>query len=426
MNCSNGIGTIVKLSKFGEKFSGRTGIVSLMDDLGSALNENPDLIFMGGGNPARIAEVEALFAEKLKEIAHDDDKRHSMLGIYQSPQGNKEFRETLAAYLASKFGWKIGERNIAISNGSQAAFFSLYNMFAGDMPDGSSRKIHLPLSPEYIGYKDAGLSEITFTATRPAIEHMDGNMFKYRVDFDKLAVDESTAAVCVSRPTNPTGNVVTDEEVQLISEIAKERDIPFIIDGAYGLPFPGIIFNDAAPYWCDNTILVLSLSKLGLPGIRTGILIAREDIVEAYVNINTIVNLASSTVGPALGNEIFSGNRLDSICYDHIQPFYADRAAATVGWFKEALEGLPFHIHQPEGAIFLWLWFEGLPIKCQELYERLKKRGVLVVPGHNFFIGIEDDWPHRNECIRVSYAQDEATVKEGVRLIAEEVRAIYA
>ena len=47
----------MKLSQFGEKFSGLTGIVELMDDLGSALNENPEMIFMGGGNPARIAEV---------------------------------------------------------------------------------------------------------------------------------------------------------------------------------------------------------------------------------------------------------------------------------------------------------------------------------------------------------------------------------
>lgn len=415
----------MKLSKFGQKFSGRSGIVSLMDDLGSALNENPDLIFMGGGNPARIPEVEALFADKLKDIAHDDDKRHSMLGIYQSPQGNKEFRDLLAAYLANRYGWKITGRNIAISNGSQAAFFSLYNMFAGEMADGTVRKIHLPLSPEYIGYKDAGLSEITFTATKPTIDHLPDNMFKYRVDLQNLSVGADTAAVCVSRPTNPTGNVVTDDEILAIDQIAKENDIPFIIDGAYGVPFPGIIFNQAQPHWNDNTVLVLSLSKLGLPGIRTGILIASEEVVEAYVNINTIVNLASSTVGPALGREIFADNRLDEICAGYIQPFYADRAAKTVAWFKEALAGLPFRIHQPEGAIFLWLWFEGLPVSCQELYERLKKRGVLVVPGHNFFIGIDDAWAHKGECIRVSYAQDEATVREGVRLIAEEVKAVF-
>jgi len=67
------------------------------------------------------------------------------------------------------------------------------------------------------------------------------------------------------------------------------------------------------------------------------------------------------------------------------------------------------------------LWFEDLPISSQELYERLKMRGVLVVPGHHCFFGLKEDWPHRHECIRVSYVQDEAQVRRGVAIIAEEV-----
>ena len=58
----------MKLSQFGEKFSGSTGIVELMDDLGGALNENPEMIFMGGGNPARITEVESVFQSRLETI----------------------------------------------------------------------------------------------------------------------------------------------------------------------------------------------------------------------------------------------------------------------------------------------------------------------------------------------------------------------
>ena len=73
----------------------------------------------------------------------------------------------------------------------------------------------------------------------------------------------------------------------------------------------------------------------------------------------------------------------------------------------------------------MWLWFENLPISSQLLYERLKARGVLVVPGHNFFPGITDDWRHQQECIRVSYAQDGAVVKAGIAIIAEEVAKAY-
>ncbi|MCP3906838.1 MAG: valine--pyruvate transaminase [Oceanicoccus sp.] len=416
----------MKLSAFGKKFSGESGIVELMDDLGSALNENPDMIFMGGGNPGRLVEVEEAFQKRLQSIIANPSQRHSLFGIYQSPQGEREFRDQVAQFLTKQFGWKLTGNNIAVSNGSQSAFFVLFNMFAGPMPDGSHRSIHLPLAPEYIGYADIGLSDNFFTATRPSIQLLEDNLFKYRVDFSQLQLDQQAAALCVSRPTNPTGNVLTDNEIAHLDEIAQAHNIPFIIDGAYGLPFPGILFNQAKPHWNENTILALSLSKLGLPGVRTGIIVASEEVIQAYTNANTIVSLACGNLGPALAMEMFKTGEILSLTRDHVTPFYRDRSRQTVQWFREQLGDLPFHIHKPEGAIFLWLWFEGLPITSQELYERLKKRGVLIVPGQNFFVGIEDDWSHQHECIRVSYAQDAATVKRGVEIIAEEVARVYA
>jgi valine--pyruvate aminotransferase len=347
------------------------------------------------------------------------------MGIYQSPQGDKLFLNQIASLLRKEFGWDVSDRNIAISNGSQPAFFILYNMLAGRMSDGTHRSIHLPLAPEYIGYTDIGLSEQFFTATRPEIELLDERMFKYHVDFSKLQVTEKTAAMCVSRPTNPTGNVLTDDEVEHLDEIAQAADIPLIIDGAYGLPFPGILFNEAKPHWNQNTVLVLSLSKLGLPGVRTGIVVAREDVIQAFSNANTVVSLACGNFGPTIARELFRTGEILSLSRKLIKPFYQQRATQAVKWFKESFGDVPYRIHKPEGAIFLWLWFDGLPISSQELYERLKRRGVLVVPGHNFFPGMDKAWRHQQECIRVSYAQDGGTVRKGIALIAEEVAKAY-
>ena len=416
----------MKLSIFGEKFTRTSGIVELMDDLGTALNENPQMIFMGGGNPGRLHEVESIFQQRLEKLMNDPAQRHSLFGIYQSPQGDRDFRQQIAGFLKKCYGWKLSERNIAVANGSQSAFFVLYNMLAGHMPDGSHRSIHLPLAPEYLGYADTGLSEGFFTATRPSIELLDDHLFKYHVDFRHLKLDQHTAALCVSRPTNPTGNVLTDEEVEHLDAIARQKDIPLIIDGAYGLPFPGIIFNEARPHWNSNTVLALSLSKLGLPGVRTGIVVAREELIEAYTRANTIVSLACGNLGPALAKELFKTGEILSLTRDHVTPFYRQRSQQTVQWFRDELNGLPYRIHRPEGAIFLWLWFEGLPISSQTLYEKLKTRGVLIVPGQNFFIGLDDSWAHKHECIRVSYAQDAETVQKGVKIIAEEVRKAYA
>lgn len=415
----------MKLSVFGEKFTRDSGIVGLMDDLGTALVDNPEMIMMGGGNPGRLPEAEAIFQQRLEAVMADPEKRHRLFGLYQSPRGDQEFRNEIAAFLKKQFGWKLTANNIAISNGSQSAFFVLLNMFAGEMPDGTRQSIHLPLTPEYLGYADSGLSEEFFTATRPEIELLEDHLFKYHVDFSRLELGRRAGALCVSRPTNPTGNVLTDEEVAHLDEIARERDIPLIIDGAYGLPFPNIMFTEATPHWNENTILTLSLSKLGLPGVRTGIIVAREEIIHAYANANGIVNLACGNIGPAIATGLFRSGEILTLTQDHVTPFYKQRAQDTVNAFRKVLGDLPYHIHKPEGAFFLWLWFEGLPISSQKLYERLKKRGVLIVPGHHCFFGLEEDWPHRHECIRVSYVQDKAQVQRGVEIIADEVRKAY-
>lgn len=416
----------MKLSKFGKKLTSGSGIVDLMEDLGTALNENPEMIFMGGGNPARIPQMEALFKQRLQSIAGDSEQLAGMTGVYQSPQGELSFRRQVADLLKRQFGWSVTERNIAVSNGSQSAFFILYNLLAGAMPDGSNRSIHLPLTPEYIGYNDIGLSEGFFTATKPEIELIEDNLFKYHVDFSSLQVSDTTAALCVSRPTNPTGNVLTDNEIEHLDQIARKADIPLIIDGAYGLPFPNITFVDAKPHWNQNTILVLSLSKLGLPGVRTGIIVANEAIIQAYKNANTIINLACGNLGPAMVSSLFASGEIISVSDQVVKPFYQQRADQTLALIKKHMGDSPYRVHRPEGAIFLWLWFEGLPISSEELYQRLKQRGVLVVPGHNFFPGIDGDWKHQQECIRLSYAQEDSVVEEGIKLLAEEVIRAYS
>ena len=75
-------------------------------------------------------------------------------------------------------------------------------------------------------------------------------------------------------------------------------------------------------------------------------------------------------------------------------------------------------IHKPEGAIFLWLWFKDLPITTEVLYQRLKKRGVLMVPGIYFFPGLEQEWPHTHQCMRMNYVPDSDKIERGVKILA--------
>ena len=66
-----------------------------------------------------------------------------------------------------------------------------------------------------------------------------------------------------------------------LEAIAKRFDIPLIIDNAYGMPFPNIIYSQATLNWNEQIILCFSPSKIGLPGVRTGVVVANPQVVKS-------------------------------------------------------------------------------------------------------------------------------------------------
>ncbi len=417
-----------EFSRFGRQLAGGSGIGELMEDLGRALGSgDPDIRMLGGGQPAHIPEVNALWRRRMEEILEEPGAMERMLGNYDPPRGNPGFIAALAELFAARFGWQVTPDNFAITAGGQTAFFFLFNLLAGEMPDGRRKRILLPLVPEYIGYANQGTCGDLFTAIPPLIDKTGPHEFKYRVDFDRLRITDDIAAICVSRPTNPTGNVLTDDEIARLSDLAKSHGIPLIIDNAYGAPFPNIIFTAATPVWDEHVILTLSLSKIGLPGTRTGIVVAHPEIATAVASMSSIVGLSNPNIGQTIAKPLIESGEILRLSDEVVRPFYIDKSRLAVDWVGESFgDDFEYYIHRSEGALFLWLWFPGLPVSSKQLYQRLKARGVLIVPGHYFFFGLpEDEWRHRDECLRMTYTMDERTVKEGIRIIGEEVRRAW-
>ena len=415
------------VSVFGRQLLGDSGTRSLMNDLGDIAAAGGAIMNLGGGSPSLIPAAEALFRRQMESLLRREGAFERAIGLYGGPDGDRDFAGALAGFLRREVGWQVSERNIAVTNGSQSAFLPLFNLLAGPMGDGRrARRILLPLSPEYIGYADLGIAPGLFSARRSTIRELDDQLFKYGVDFEGLDGVEDIGAICVSRPTNPTGNVITDEEVARLGAVARARGVPLILDTAYGLPFPGIVFGDATPVWDENTVACMSLSKLGLPGFRTGIVIANEEIIAALSAATAIFCLSPGRLGPAFATELIESGAVLGLVREVIRPHYAGRASRAVERLRAGLGDYPIRIHKPEGAFFLWLWMPGLPITNATLYERLKQRDVIVVSGHYFFPGREgDDWPHKRECIRISYADDWERTERGLDIIAEEVRRAY-
>lgn len=414
----------MKYSTFADKFANQSGIGLLMDDLTESLRTEEKMLMLGGGAPSHIPQVEKVFRSSMQSLLADGLKFEQALGNYEPPQGNPAFIESLVQLLNQNFGWTLKPGNIALTHGSQQAFFVLFNMFAGQYSDGRHKKILFPMAPEYIGYCDVGLEQNLFESGVPSVEIIDDLFFKYHINFENLNIHDDIGAICVSRPTNPTGNVLTDNEITKLAHLAKARQIPLIIDNAYGKPFPDIIYTEVNPYWDENCIICMSLSKLGMPGTRTGIVIGPEEVIRRISRINAVISLSPGGMGTAIATELVESGTILSICQERVQPFYREKMEVAVSLARRNWSRLNIAIHRPEGAFFLWVWFKNLPISCYQLYHRLKEKGVIVVPGNYFFYGLREPHPHQNQCLRINYAGNKERVETAFQIIADEAAAV--
>lgn len=101
---------------------------------------------LGGGNPAQIPEMNDYFQQLLQHM-HDEGKLSEALCNYDGPRGKAVLLDALATMLREQLGWSITAQNIALTNGSQSAFFYLFNLFAGRRSDGSKKRVLFPLAP---------------------------------------------------------------------------------------------------------------------------------------------------------------------------------------------------------------------------------------------------------------------------------------
>lgn len=418
-------------SDIGEKLTSNSGILQLMDDLGRPLPPGITPYRLGGGNPARVPEVEQMYRREMERIMAQPDLFECLISQYDSPQGRGQFIEAVAHFLSKSYGWNVTPENIAITNGSQSAFFYLFNLFSGSFTDGETRtkkKILLPLVPEYIGYADQGLEPDIFVSIPAKCQYYADNTFKYFIDFERLEAylldNVDVGAMCVSRPTNPSGNVLTDSEIKRLASLAAKYGIPLFVDNAYGLPFPNIVFTDnATPYWDESVVLSMSLSKIGLPTMRNGIVVADKQIAKALSNLNAIAALACGSMGQAIAEHCIASGELVQVAQKYVKTFYQQRSEQTLEWIHQLFQGCDYAVHRSEGAIFQWLLLRDLEIPTKELYTKLKEKGVITVPGEHFFFGLEDPVSsfhgHYDKCLRINYSGNRNEVYSGLEILAQ-------
>ncbi|MBD1924649.1 valine--pyruvate transaminase [Microcoleus sp. FACHB-831] len=416
------------LTQIGDQMSHLTGVRAIMKDIIETLQagKGREFINLSAGNPVILPEVEQLWRDYTTELLASPDFGE-VVCRYGSSQGYQPLIDAVVKDFNRRYGLNLTHRNILITPGSQSLYFYATNAFGGYTNSGTLKQIVLPLSPDYTGYGGMTLVAEALFAYKPALDiDAPAHRFKYRPDFSQLKINENTGCVLFSRPCNPTGNVLTDDEVRKIAALAAPYDVPVLIDSAYALPFPALNFTPMTPIFGDNILHCMSLSKAGLPGERIGIAIGNEKLIQVLECFQTNMCIHSSRYGQAIAARAIESGSLANISEQVIRPYYQKKFDVVESTLDEAMpQDLPWFLHRGEGAIFAWLWLQDLPITDWELYQHLKQVGVIVVPGSSFFPGLREEWPHKQQCIRISLTASDSDIETGMKRLAAVVEQVY-
>ncbi len=416
------------LSQIGTQMSHLTGVRAIMKDIIESLRAGAgkQFINLSAGNPLILPEVEQLWRDSTAELLASSEYGE-VVCRYGSSQGYGPLIEAIANDFNHRYGLKLTDRNILITPGSQSLYFYAANSFGGPAANGELKQIVLPLSPDYTGYGGVCLFPDALVAYKPTLDvEEQAHRFKYRPDFSQLSISENTGCVIFSRPCNPTGNVLTEDEVNKIAALAAPYDVPLLIDSAYAPPFPALNFTPMTPIFGGNILHCMSLSKAGLPGERIGIAIGDERMIQVLECFQTNLCIHPSRYGQAIAARAINSGALADISTTVIRPFYQQKFTVLENTLHAAMpKDLPWFLHRGEGAIFAWLWLKDLPITDWELYQQLKEVGVIVVPGSTFFPGLREEWQHKQQCLRVSLTGSDEEIATGMKLLATVAEKTY-
>ncbi|MEU6578123.1 aminotransferase class I/II-fold pyridoxal phosphate-dependent enzyme [Streptomyces sp. NPDC046805] len=420
----------MELSRAGNKMASLSGLRGIMEDIATSMGTSTgrQWLNLGIGNPAAIPEVGNVW--KRMTIRALDDSFEDTSCRYGPSRGLPRLIDAIVEYFNDRYDWGIGPRNVVVGPGSQMLCFIAAALFTGSGDERDST-IVLPMVPDYTGYQGLNMTPGGIVGVEPLLRIQDaGRSFGYLFDLPAIERQRDVGLMLLSSPSNPAGRCATPDEIGSLIAAAEAHDVPLVIDNAYGAPFPRIGNAITAPVRHDHVVHCFSLSKAGLPGERLGFAIADERYIDPIVSFlaNSTLHapqLVQSALALALKSDV-----LDTLVETAISPFYAHRRKFVESLLFQSLpEGVAWRLHVGEGGMFFWVWVDEDWFDDLTLYQKLKERGVFVVPGRHFFTDPENSTGlgrHPRQCFRVSITPDAATLVAGVEVIGQTLSDLHA
>jgi aspartate aminotransferase len=318
--------------------------------------------------------------------------------FYTYKAGLPELRAAIADYLTGLYGRPVGGERVLVSSSGMTALMLMAQALIGE---GDNLVIVAPVWPNIA-------AAVTVMGGEPRLVSLDPRPGGgWRLDLERLfaACDSRTRGIFVNSPSNPTGWIISAEEIAALLAFARQRGLWLVADEVYGRIVYG---NRAAPSFLDQAdpqdrlIVVNSFSKnWAMTGWRLGWMTAPADLLpqlEKLVEFNTS------------GSPTFL-QHAGIVAIRDGEPFIASFVARCRAARDVAIERLMtcrrVEVARPEGAFYAFFFVAGMDDSLAFAKEALRRTKVGLAPGSAF-------GPMGEGYIRLCFARDPQQVGEAI------------
>lgn len=323
---------------------------------------------------------------------------------YAPSNGIPGLRKAAADFLAEKYGQKYDPSEILITNGVTE---SIYDFLTAVLNPGDVVLVPTPIFPLYIG--DA----LSMGATVEQIGTSDDD-FKLTPDKLQAALDkygDRVKALVMNYPTNPTGVMYTQDELDALADVVRDKPIFVLADEIYSELNYDQLHASMEKTLHDQVVLMNGVSKAwAMTGYRIGVVAAPKPILDQIAKIHQAITTTEPTPMQDAAEEALVNGKDDALPMK--KEFQKRRDVLYDGLTK-----LGFECVKPKGAFYI---FAKIPSGLEQddtkfIYDLAEKGRVAVVAGSFFAKGGEG-------YIRLSYATSMDNIKEGLKRLEQYVK----
>ena len=316
---------------------------------------------------------------KLSELLDGEEDVERFLANelwYPESDGSQLFRERVAQFYP-----ECKPDNITVTNGgSEANYVTLWTLL-----DPGSRLAFM--IPNYMQAWGVGRAYAKGVDTFRLVLKKEVGQYRWALDLDglKRAVTPKTNVILVTNPNNPTGAVLTADEMNAVVDVARKAGAWLVVDEIYrGAEIEG---GTSPTFWgrYEKTIITSGLSKaFGLPGLRIGWVVAPPELIEELWIRHDYLTLTPSLLSDRLGAIAMEPQRRESLLA-RTRKIIRGNLPPLEDWFLKHDD--IFTYARPQAGAITYCAYK-LPIESTELINRLRiEQSVLLTPGDQHGLG---------------------------------------